>query len=136
MLRGPPVGDVDLRREEVSQRTVLVEHRAQHQLVPEGAAVAVIIEDLDGELTLIGDRIAYLGDARLVGVAALKKAAVAADHLVGAVAGHLEEGIVGEHDRIVGKARVGHYHRRPRPLHRDHAEIAVRRPILERRRRG
>ncbi len=49
-LRGPEAGDVELAREEVPEGPVRVEDRADVELVAEGRAVAMVVQDLHDDV--------------------------------------------------------------------------------------
>jgi hypothetical protein len=124
-LRGAALRDVHLRGEEIQQLAVLVEDRAQEQGIPEDLAVLFIIEDVDPHRALFRDRMAQLVHRAAVGLRSLQEAAVAAHRFLIRIAGEVEEGAVGEHDGIVGLARIGDDHRHARHLDGGEEDVAA-----------
>ena len=116
LLRVAAAGHVELRAEEVDEVAGAVEDRRDEQGVPEGRAVLAVVQDLGGELPVLGDRGSDFGDRVAVGVRPLEEAAIGADQLLPAVAGHADEGAVDEEDRVVGLVRIGDDHRHARRL--------------------
>jgi len=98
LLGGSADRDVALDADEVGQHLPGVEHRGNQQLIPEGRAVLAVVADGGDALAPLGDGLANGVEPRLVGVVAVQEAAVAADHLVGGVAGDVGEGRVGVDD--------------------------------------
>ena len=86
----------------------LVEDRRHAQLVPEHRAVLAVVAqgDGDGLPALDGDADAL--DLGLRAIGALQVAAIAPDQLVQPISGDLLEGVVGEDERRVGLAEIGH----------------------------
>ena len=94
-------------------------------LVPERPPVLAVVAQYDRGGALCGDRLAQPADRCGVGVRALQEAAIAPEHLVRAVAGHVEERLVGVDDRVVVLARIGEHHARARVIQRAKQEVLV-----------
>jgi hypothetical protein len=82
-------------------------------------------KEVDRDRALFLERRAHFVDRAAVGLRALQESAVAADDLVVLVACEVEEGAVGEHDRVVGQARIGDDHRHARHLDGGKEDIAA-----------
>ena len=119
------LGDVHLRSEEVEQFALLVEDGAEEQGVPERRAVGLVVHDVDRHRALFLDRAVQLGHGGAVGVGPLQETAVAAQDLLDGIAGQVDEGAVGEHDRIVFLARIGDQHRHAGHLDRGEEDVAA-----------
>jgi hypothetical protein len=94
ILRRPPRGDVDLRREEETYIATVIEYRADQKLIPERPIITMILEDLDSDLLTIADCLAHFFDDCWIGVGALQETAIAADNVVTAIASHFEKSFV------------------------------------------
>mmetsp|Transcript_22158 Transcript_22158/g.53030 ORF Transcript_22158/g.53030 Transcript_22158/m.53030 type:complete len:634 (-) Transcript_22158:466-2367(-) len=104
-LRGG--GDVDLDADHEAAGPVDVADRREGEHVPERPPLLGVVEDPDSELLPVLDGLADLVHDPLVGLRALQEAAVAAEHLLAAVPGELQEGVRGEDDGAVRQCRVG-----------------------------
>ena len=107
LLDPHPLGHVGLHADEGHQAPVAVEHRRDGQLVPEGGAVLAVVQQRRGDRLLLAQRLAELLHPGGVGGRALQEPAVAADDLLGAVAGDPGEGRVDPDQGVVGLAGVG-----------------------------
>jgi hypothetical protein len=117
------LADVLLRAEEVDQRAVEVPDGTEVKLVPERRPVAAVVQELNLMFALLGDGSAQFGDGPGVSQRALQEAAVPPEHLRSAIAGELQEGLVGQHNRIVGLPGIGHHHRHPGALDGDESQL-------------
>jgi hypothetical protein len=88
----------------------MVVHGAQPQAIPELCAVLVIVQDVQSDVALDIDRLAQGADLGGIGVEALKKAAVPADHLGRAVTGLMLELFADEDDRVIGLRGIRDHH--------------------------
>src|SRR5215203_7552685 len=92
-LLGPTaLGDVILYAHEVHHAVVLVPNGVDAELVVEQGPVFTVIPKHHGAMALLADRGPELPERRLVPILALQKAAVAAQNLLGGVAGRSLEG--------------------------------------------
>jgi hypothetical protein len=105
------VGEVQLRGEEVEHAPALIPNRADEQRIPERRAVLAVVQDIDRDALLGFDGATDLGNAVLVGLRPLQKAAVPADQLLGVETRKVAERGIGKDDRIVGLAGIGDDHR-------------------------
>mmetsp|Transcript_9347 Transcript_9347/g.28516 ORF Transcript_9347/g.28516 Transcript_9347/m.28516 type:complete len:332 (+) Transcript_9347:1544-2539(+) len=99
--------NVHLHADEKADLAVLVQHGRQREHVPELLARLCVVEDPDGDLLPILDRLADLLHRALVRVRALEKTAVAPQHLLARVPRQLQERVRRKHDRRVWQAGVG-----------------------------
>jgi hypothetical protein len=107
--------DIILRGGEVEQPARFVADGADDERVPERCAVYFVIEDFGLDALSGSDGVADVIHDRPVRLRPLQKAAVPADGLFARIAGEPSEGVIDEHDRIVGLTWVRNQHRRPRP---------------------
>ena len=105
-------GDVDLDRDEVPDRAVVVEQRLDQHFQPVGLAVPVVIENLGADWLLVAQRFGHRAYGARVAAGALQQfARLAANAFVEGIAADAREtGIdpldpparVGDHDAVVG----------------------------------
>jgi hypothetical protein len=100
-------GHVVLHADEVDQLALAVEHRGDRHLVPEGRAVAAVVQQHLGDRDPLVERPRDPADRRAIGGVALQEPAVAAHDLGRAVPGEPGEGRVHPDQRVVRAARVG-----------------------------
>ena len=99
LFAGPSVGHVSLHRHPVGEDTAGIGERCRLQFDPEGPAGAAVVQNLHlGTLPALqglpeGSRYGQ------VGVGPLKQPRAAAEHLMQAIAGLMQHGIVGIHDQ-------------------------------------
>ncbi len=117
--------DVELRPEIIDELAVAIEHGGDEQRVPETCAALLVVQYLDGGFAAFGDRAADLGHSVPVGVWTLHQPAILPDQFLGGVAGHVQEGRIGEDDRMVRRVRVGHDHGHARRPHRREEDRVV-----------
>ncbi|MNC25568.1 hypothetical protein D3C75_736590 [compost metagenome] len=109
-LEALALGNVVLHADVVGDHAALVRHRSDVQVVPEGAAILAEVAQHHMGLALFGQTATDFGDARLVGLAALEEAAVAAEYFFLAKAGDALEGLVGVDDRLIRNACIDDQH--------------------------
>ncbi len=114
--------------EEVAEFAIGPVGWADIQLVEEAAAVLAVVHQIDRDVVPLADRLPHPGNGLRIGARSLHEAAVAPQELVGGVARHPLEGLVGEDDRVVRQGRVGHHHGGPGLFDRDGQHL-VGRPI-------
>mmetsp|Transcript_6625 Transcript_6625/g.20142 ORF Transcript_6625/g.20142 Transcript_6625/m.20142 type:complete len:415 (-) Transcript_6625:14-1258(-) len=99
--------DLALDADEVDDLAVGVAEGGDKELVPEGRAVGLVVEEADGGVDAVGDALADDVDHLGIGPGPLEEAAVAADDLLDPVAGEVEEALRGVDDGVVGEGGVG-----------------------------
>ena len=102
--------DIKLGRKEIDQLPGVVVDGGDEQRIPEGRAVLTVIEDLYRNLFACLDGLAHGRHHSAIGFRTLQEAAVRTENVLRLVAGHLDERIVGEYDRIIRLIRIGHDH--------------------------
>ena len=102
--------------EKIDQLSRLVEDRRNEQRVPETVAVLAVVEDFRRIFATVCDGAAELGHRCRIRLGPLKEPTIRSDDLVFRIAGHGQEGPIGEDDRIVGAVRIGDRHRHPHHL--------------------
>ena len=122
-LRLTTAGHVQLAGEEVDQLALAVEHRTQVERVPERRAVLLVVDQLDSQVVLRGQRRPDQVDGRRVCGRPLQEAAVPAEDLIRRVASHTLKRFVDEHERHVGVFRVGQAHRHAGHLDRGEEDV-------------
>jgi hypothetical protein len=128
---------VELAAEMVQQLAVRIEDRRDEQRVPERPAVLLVVQHLDRDVGAVPQRGAHHRNRLGIGAGPLHEPAVAPHHLLGRVAGELEEGVVGEDDRVVRQVRVGDQHRHAGHLDsREEDVVAAKRLVQPHRRAG
>ena len=97
--------------DELDDLAVVVADGGDGEHVPEGRAVLAVVEQAAAEAAAGLDGVPDLGDLVHVRVGALQEAAVAADHVLGGVAGHGVEAGAGVDDGAVRARGVGDHER-------------------------
>ncbi|CAA9516806.1 MAG: hypothetical protein AVDCRST_MAG62-862 [uncultured Sphingomonas sp.] len=118
-------GHILLGSEIVKKASVVIMHRTDEQVVPEARTILAVVEELYLNIVLLGDSTTKLGNDLRRSFRSLKEAAIATEHFFFGVTGHLQEGVVREHDGIVGLSWIAHHHRHPRTLDRDEREFTA-----------
>jgi hypothetical protein len=130
-LRLNPVGDIELRREEIADPAVAIMDRAQIKRIPKGRTVLAVDEQIDCNIAACGDRFPDPANVVAIGVRALEETAVPTDDLVASVAAQPLEGDVAKDDRIVRLVGIGDHHRHPRRANGRSERIARARLVLD-----
>ena len=119
------VGDVDLDPDVVGDPPGLVDDRADHHLVPEGCAVAPVVADDRGHRSLLVQGGPDARDGDRVGVRTLQEPAVAAEDVLGRVAGEPGERAVHPDEGVVLPERVRDREREVAGEHRVQRQVVL-----------
>ena len=99
----------------IGDGALAVIHGTGEQHGPKRSAVLAVLEDLQGFVPSLQDRGLIAPDGLRVGAFAIHEVRVLPEQLVHAVAGQIDEGLVGKNDRVAGQGGVSHEHRHAGP---------------------
>jgi hypothetical protein len=123
---GVLVRHLALDTDKVGDFAIGIAQRRDKELIPKRRTVDTVIQQADGHVIALFNRLANAFDVLGVGFGALQEAAIASENLVERVSRQVEEALRGVNNRIVGQRWVRHDKVLLRSLQRlDETEIGI-----------
>mmetsp|Transcript_32988 Transcript_32988/g.60820 ORF Transcript_32988/g.60820 Transcript_32988/m.60820 type:complete len:280 (-) Transcript_32988:14-853(-) len=123
MLLHHRLAHLALHPHEIHHVILRIPQRGHEELIPEGGAVRLVIQETNGGVGPLPHPLSNDVDRRLIGPGSLEETAIPPQDLIEGVPREIEEALRHVHDGIVGEGRVGNSEVLLRPAERRHETV-------------